>query len=230
MGNVKVKEAVNIEKLRINELSNIDAFRIAEIRNVAPVAVHIKELNQLDPISVESLRIREISNLEPISIEKFNITSLPTVNLSLRQLPAVDMNVRRLPPVSVGFHQNFSIPSNYVLRARVLGFELFRLHLDGQTSLIPREKYRREESRSPEKSYPEVATAGNPAIPSHHIEEGHQVFYRHLPGKKGPAGGSGRRGAGKGSIRAGLPGQHFGTAPGGRRNGPSGGNVSGGGE
>jgi hypothetical protein len=77
------------------------------------------------------------------------------------------MNVRRLPPVSVGLHQNIQIPSNYVVRMQLLGFEFLRVALSGQSQLIPHEKYRREQERTHERSFPQVAVAGNPAIPSH---------------------------------------------------------------
>lgn len=166
MGDIKIKEAKNIEKLRISELSNIDPLVISEVRHIAPAAVHIKELNHIDPISVESLRVNEVRNLDPIRVEKFNVTNLPTVNLSLRQLPGVDLNVRRLPPVSVGLHQEFCLPSSYTLRGKLLGIELFRINIDGHTVLTPRDRARREQSRSLHRSFPEVATAGNPAIPS----------------------------------------------------------------
>lgn len=176
MGDIKIKEAKNIEKLRISEFSNIDPLVVSEVRHIAPAAVHIKELNHIDPISIESLRVNEVRNLDPIRVEKFNVTNLPTVNLSLRQLPAVDMNIRRIPPVSVGLHQDFCLPSTYTLRARLLGIEFLRLHLDGHTVLSPRDKVRREQHRTPSRSFPEVAVAGNPAIPSRLEEKGTRVM------------------------------------------------------
>ena len=175
MGDIKIKEAKNIDKLRISELSNIDPLVISEVRHIAPAAIHIKELNHIDPLTIESLRINEIRNLDPIRVEKFNVTNLPTVNLSLRQLPSVDMNIRRLPPVSIGLHQDFCLPSSYTLRARLLGIEFLRLNLDGRTMLSPRDKIRREQSRTPAQSFPQVATAGNPAIPSRSIIKGSRV-------------------------------------------------------
>jgi hypothetical protein len=141
-------------------------FYIRELQNIAPIAAHIKELNHIDPISVESLHVSEVRNIEPIRIDRFNVTSLPMVNMSLRQLPPVNLDIRRLPAVSLGTHQVFDVPSDYVVRARVLGFEVLRLHLSGCTQVAPRDRYRREQSRSDNRSYPEVATAGNPAIPS----------------------------------------------------------------
>lgn len=176
MGDIKIKEAKNIEKLRISEFSNVDPLVISEVRHIAPAAVHIKELNHIDPISIESLRVNEVRNLDPIRIEKFNVTNLPTVNLSLRQLPAVDMNIRRIPPVSIGLHQDFCLPSTYTLRARLLGIEFLRLHLDGHTVLSPRDKVRREQHRTSDRSFPEVAVAGNPAIPSRMEEKGARVM------------------------------------------------------
>ena len=176
MGDIKIKEAKNIEKLRISEFSNIDPLVVSEVRHIAPAAVHIKELNHIDPISIESLRVNEVRNVDPIRVEKFNVTNLPTVNLSLRQLPAVDMNIRRIPPVSVGLHQDFCLPSTYTLRARLLGVEFLRLHLDGHTVLSPRDKVRREQHRTPSRSFPEVAVAGNPAIPSRLKEKGARVM------------------------------------------------------
>lgn len=220
MGDIKIKEAKNIEKLRISELSNIDPLVISEVRHIAPAAVHIKELNHIDPLTIEALRINEIRNLDPIRVEKFNVTNLPTVNLSLRQLPAVDMNIRRLPPVSVGLHQDFCLPSSYTLRARLLGIEFLRLNLDGRTMISPRDKVRREQSRTPNQSFPQVATAGNPAIPSRAIDKGSRVVATpspcphkpssphhmvHMPGtfeRRSTDGGTGHRpGGGRGTGR-----------------------------
>ena len=165
----KIKEVSNVEELdvRINKVANIDPLRISDI---APAAIHVKELNNIDPISLEPLRVNEVKNIDPITVEEFNVTRLPTVNLSVRQLPAVDMNVRRLPPVSLGFHQDIHIPSDYQVRARFFGVEFFRLNMTGHTTLIPKDKARREQAKSHEKSFPEVATAGNPAIPTRHSE------------------------------------------------------------
>lgn len=181
MGDIKIKEAKNLDKLRISELSNVDPLVISEVRHIAPAAVHIKELNHIDPLTIESLRIDEIRNLDPIRVEQFNVTNLPTVNLSFRQLPAVDMNIRRLPPVSIGLHQDFCLPSSYTLRARLLGIEFLRLNLDGRTMVSPRDKVRREQSRTPSQSFPQVATAGNPAIPSRSIAKGSRVVVTGSP-------------------------------------------------
>jgi len=147
-------------------------FYIRELQNIAPIAVHIKELNHLDPITVESLHVSEVRNIEPISIERFNVTNLPMVNMSLQRLPPVNLNIRELPAVSLGTHQVFEVPSDYVVRARLLGFEVLRLHLRGRTEIAPRDRHRREQSRSENRSYPEVATAGNPAIPSRLEKQG----------------------------------------------------------
>jgi hypothetical protein len=144
---------------------------IDALQNIAPIAAHIKEVNHIDPISVESLFVSQVRNIEPINIAKFNVTNLPLVNLALRQIPAVDLNVRRLPAISVGLHQVFDLPSNYMVRARFLGFEVFRLQLSGCTRIEPRERYRREQERADNRSFPTVATAGNPAIPSIRVEQ-----------------------------------------------------------
>lgn len=153
--------------VRLREDSALTIKGIDKVKNIDPVAVHLKEVNHIDPLSIESLHISEVNNIEPIEISKFNITNLPMVNVSLQKLPAIDFNVKTLPPVSVGTYQNFCIPSNYILRARLLGIELVRLNLDGQTSIIPRERARREQSRSDNRSFPVTSAAGNPAIPSH---------------------------------------------------------------
>ncbi|MGP0592083.1 hypothetical protein ACTRXD_06005 [Nitrospira sp. T9] len=181
MGDIKIKEAKNLDKLRISELSNVDPLVISEVRHIAPAAVHIKELNHIDPLTIESLRINEVRNLDPIRVEQFNVTNLPTVNLSLRQLPAVDMNIRRLPPVSIGLHQDFCLPSSYTLRARLLGIEFLRLNLEGRTMVSPRDKVRREQSRIPGQSFPQVVAAGNPGIPSRSVTKGSRVVVTGSP-------------------------------------------------
>lgn len=167
---IRLKEDSHIE---IDEGSKIQVqgtrdhpFFIQELQNIAPIAAHIKELNHIDPITVEELHLNEIKNIEPIRIEKFNVTNLPQVNMALRQLPPVNLNIRRLPALSVGTHQDFHMPSHYTVRARVLGIEFFRIHLDGSTRISPRERYRREQGRSHSRSFPVPETAGNPAIPS----------------------------------------------------------------
>lgn len=166
-------------KLKINDGSNItvndgskitikddSALSILKVQKIAPIATHIKEVNHIDPISIDAFHVNEIKNIEPIRVEKFNITNLPTVNMTVRQLPSVDLNIRRLPAVSIGTHQDFCVPSNYTVRARFLGIEFFRVHLDGQTSIIPQERFRREQGRTQNRSFPVTATAGNPAVPS----------------------------------------------------------------
>jgi len=173
---------------------------INALQNIAPIAAHIKEVNHIDPLSVESLFVSQVRNIEPLSIAKFNVTNLPLVNLALRQIPAVDLNVRRLPAISVGLHQVFDLPSNYTVRARFLGFEVFRLQLSGSTRIEPRERFRREQERADNRSFPTVATAGNPAIPSIRIEKDSTYtapcVKRHHPMAQSPRGSGLRVGHG----------------------------------
>ena len=169
---VDVESIRDIEPIRIDPDHNtVKVESIGSVENIHPVAAHIKEVNHIDPFSIEALHISDVKNIEPINIDRFSVTNLPTVNLSVRPLPAVDMNVRRLPPVSIGTHQDFHIPSNYTVRARFFGIEFFRVHLNGDTMIFPKERYRREQARTPNRSFPLTATAGNPAIPSVHLEK-----------------------------------------------------------
>ena len=188
---------------------------INALQNIAPIAAHIKEVNHIDPISVESLFVSQVRNIEPINIAKFNVTNLPLVNLALRQIPAVDLNVRRLPAISVGLHQVFDLPSNYMVRARFLGFEVFRLQLSGCTRIEPRERYRREQERADNRSFPTVATAGNPAIPSIRVEKDSTYTApcagHHHPKAQPPRGGG---------LRVGH-GMYHGAPPGAARGGSS---------
>jgi hypothetical protein len=172
MGDVKLTPDPKIllksdSQLTLKDGSMLQIKSIDKVKDIDPVAVHLKEVNHIDPISIDSLHVSEVKNIDPIEITRFNVTNLPMVNVSLQKLPAVDFNVKSLPPVSVGTHQNFCIPSDYTLRARVLGIELVRLHLNGKTSIIPKERARREQARSDNRSFPETSVAGNPAIPSH---------------------------------------------------------------
>ena len=48
-----------------------------------------------------------------------------------------------------------------------LGFEVLRIHLQGRTRIVPRDCARREQAHALERSFPEVAAVGNPAIPSY---------------------------------------------------------------
>ncbi len=157
---------LSISDIGDNNERDISPLRIAKVQNIAPIAAHIKEVNHIDPLSIEALHVSEIRNIDPVKVERFNVTDLPMVNMSLRQLPPVNMNLRRLPPVSIGTHQDFHVPSNYTVRARLLGIEFLRIHLNGQTRIAPKERFRREQARTLNRSFPVPATAGNPAIPS----------------------------------------------------------------
>ena len=139
MGDVDVKQVKNIDPIRIREVTGVEPIRVSKI---APAAIHVKELNQIDPITVESLRVDEVRNLDPVKIDHFDVTHLPTVNLSLGEVPELALDVRRFPSLAVGLHQNFVLPSEYTIRARVLGFELARLHVTGRTMLHPHDEPR----------------------------------------------------------------------------------------
>ncbi len=163
-----------IDEIKSHTIDDIKSHTIDEIKkidNISPVALHIKEVNQIHPIAVEALHVRAIRNVDPVQIEKLNVTNLPPVNLSVRQAPPLDMKVRRVPPLSIGLHQHFDIPSDYLLRASVLGLELARVRIQGQSTMIPRDRHRREVSRSLNRSFPQVAVGGEPGIPSRHIEK-----------------------------------------------------------
>ncbi|MGR4865693.1 hypothetical protein [Caulobacter sp. LARHSG274] len=137
---------------------------------VTPIAVHLKELNQVAPLSVESLRVDHVRHVDPLRIEQLNISSLPTVNLTMSQLPALDINVRRVPPVPISIQQQFEMTSDYAMVARVFGLPLMRLALSGRTTITPKDCARRERSKSHERSFPDVAAIGSPGIPSRAVE------------------------------------------------------------
>lgn len=158
-------------KLTLKDDSALTIKSINKVRNIEPVAVHLKEVNHIDPLSIDALHVSEVKNIEPLQIAKFNVTNLPMVNVSLQKLPEVGINIKTLPPISVGTHQDFCIPSSYTLHARLLGIEVARLQLNGQTSIVPKDRARREQARADNKSYPAPGVAGNPAIPSHCSED-----------------------------------------------------------
>lgn len=160
---VKIKQVRDIDPVELKPLT-INPL------TVRPMAVHLKELNQVAPLSVESLRVDHVRHVDPLQIDQLNITSLPTVNLTMSQMPALDINVRRVPPVAVALHQQFEMRSDYAMTARILGLPLMRLSLSGRTTITPKDYTRREQSRSHERSFPDVAALGNPAIPSRAIE------------------------------------------------------------
>jgi hypothetical protein len=173
MGDVRVKEVRNIDPVRIQQVDQIAPVTIESIKRVekvAPVAVHIKELNQIDPLSIESARIDGFRNIDPLQVDRLNVTRLPVVNLSVNQIPTVDLNIRRLPPVSIAVQQAFDLPSSYMARARFLGFEILRLQIQGRTRVIPRDCTQREQAHVHERSFPDVAAVGNPAIPTRMTE------------------------------------------------------------
>lgn len=203
---LKVHELKGIEPLHIQEVTGIEPLRIDYVRQIAPVAAHIKEVNHIDPLSVEAFHVTEVNGIEPLNVASFNVTRLPAVNLAIRQVPALDMNIRSLPGVSIGTHQNFDIPSNYTIRARLLGFEFLRLHLTGQSTVIPRERYRQEQSRSPNRSYVQVATAGNPGIPVRCRERQAEVCQMGPPCHPPPASPARPPGGG---LHVGMPAMSF---------------------
>jgi hypothetical protein len=165
MGDVDIKKVKSIDPVSIRELSNVTHIEPLRIGQIAPAAVHIKELNHIDPISVDSLRIDQIRNLDPVRVERFDVTSLPTVNLSLSRFPAMEVNLRRIPPLTVGLQQDLRLPSHYTIHARFLGIEVMRLHVHGLTTLSPQDRVCREQIQTHERSCPEVVAVGNPAIP-----------------------------------------------------------------
>ena len=177
---IHIKDVHNIDPLDIKPLT-------IEPLTIRPMAVHLKELNQVAPLSVESLRVDHVRHVDPLQIDQLNITSLPTVNLTMSQLPALDINVRRVPPVAVALHQQFEMCSDYAMTARILGLPLMRLSLSGRTTITPKDCARREQSRSHERSFPDVAALGNPAIPSRAIETCTETVTRRVsppPGRR----------------------------------------------
>jgi hypothetical protein len=161
---VKVEYVHGIEAIKID--SNANSIKIESIQKIAPAAVHIKEVNQIDPLTVESLRVDSVRNVEPLNVDRLNVTRLPMVNLSLTRMPTMDLNIRRMPPLAIGLHQEFELPSKYTIHTRLLGFEIIRFDIHGSSRLVPRERARREQSHTHERSFPDVAAVGNPAIPN----------------------------------------------------------------
>ena len=172
---VKFKDELTVNPLTIKPLT------IADVQKVAPIGVHIKELNQIAPLFVESLRVDHVRHIDPLNIDRLNITHLPSVNLTLSQLPTLDLNVRRVPPVAISLQQMFDMNSHYTLQARVFGLNVMQMELQGKTRVVPRDCPRREQSRTHERSFPDVAAAGNPAIPSRMTETCAQAVTRCVP-------------------------------------------------
>jgi hypothetical protein len=168
----------------IDEVKNIEPLRIAKI---APAAVHVKELNHIDPLTIESLRIDEVKHIDPVKVDRFDVTSLPTVNLSLSEAPELDLKLRQIPPFAIGLHQDFVLPSEYFIRARFLGLEFLRVHVTGRTVMRARDQVRREVSSSHERSYREVAAVGNPAIPVTCREDYAEAAVHDLPLPRAPS-------------------------------------------
>lgn len=172
MGDVNINRFTGVDPIPIQPVE------ISKIDKVAPVAVHIKELNQVEPLSIESLRVDQVRNLDPLRIDHFNVTHIPTVNLSLSTLPSVGLNVLRVPPVAIAVRQEFELPSQYTVHTRFMGFEVLRLEVSGRTKVIPKDCFRREQSRTHAQSFPSVAAIGNPAIPTRVIEKCVEVISR----------------------------------------------------
>jgi hypothetical protein len=166
---------IAIDPVNITGVHNIDPLTIETIHRVeqvAPIAVHLKELNQIDPFTIESLRVDYVGQIDPLRVDRLNVTQLPMVNLSVSQVPEVAIGVSRMPPIAVSLQQSFEMPSDYTARAQILGFEFLRIKLTGTTRIVPRDCARREQAHTQDRSFPEVAAAGNPAIPSRLEERG----------------------------------------------------------
>jgi hypothetical protein len=172
-------DALELKTLTVNPLT-INPLTIADVKKIAPVGVHIKELNQIAPLFLDHVR-----NIDPLRIDHLNITQMPSLNLSLSQLPEVQINVGRVPTVGVALQQQLEMNSCYTIRARVLGLDLMRMELQGTTKIVPRDCARREQSHSHERSFPDVAPAGNPAIPSKAINCSTQTVTRCAPSQPG---------------------------------------------
>ena len=135
---IDIDSVQNISPVTLNPVQ-LDPFTIQRVQNIAPVAVHIKEVNQIDPLTVESLRVDGVRSVEPLRVDRLNITNVPTVNLALDQLPSLSIDVRRVPSLAIGLHQQFDLPSRYTAHVRLLGFEVMRLQVHGCTQVQPRD-------------------------------------------------------------------------------------------
>jgi hypothetical protein len=202
---ININQVQKIDPVTIRDIQHIAPLTIADVQHAAPIAIHLKELNQVAPLLVESLRVDHVRHIDPLRIDRLNITELPSVNLSLSRLPPLDIEVSRVPPVAVALQQQLQLNSSYLMTARVLGFPLMRMELAGTTQVSPRDCARREQSRSHERSFPDVAAAGNPAIPSHKIENCTRAVTRCAPSPQRPPE---RR-----SLHAGTPRFHYSLEP-----------------
>jgi hypothetical protein len=173
------QDELGLKPLTVNPLT-INPLTIADVKKIAPVGVHIKELNQIAPLFLDHVR-----NIDPLRIDHLNITQMPSVNLSLSQLPPVQINVGRVPTVGVALQQQLEMNSCYTIRARVLGLDLMRMELQGTTKIVPRDCARREQSHAHERSFPDVAPAGNPAIPSKATKCSTETVTRYAPSQPG---------------------------------------------
>jgi hypothetical protein len=180
MGDVDVQ---SLPPVHIQEVSHVEPLRISKI---APAAIHVKELNHVDPLTIDSLRVDEVRNIDPVKVERFDVTYLPTVNLTIGETPELDLNLREIPPFAIGLHQDFVLPSEYFIRARLLGFEFLRVHVTGRTVMHARDQARREVSSSHERSYRQVAAVGNPAIPVNSREECAEAIVHERPARHQP--------------------------------------------
>src|ERR1700722_17339368 len=128
-------DSLNFSNNRPLNTVTLAPLTVAAVQKIAPVGVHIKELNQIAPLQVESLRVDHVRHIDPLRIERLDITRLPSVNITMSQLPTLDLNVRRVPPVAIAIQQQFEMNSNYMITARVLGLPLLRMALQGQTKI-----------------------------------------------------------------------------------------------
>lgn len=139
--------------IKLREDSSLRINSIESVKNIDPVAVHLKEVNNIAPLSIDDLKISEVKNIEALEISKLNVTHLPMVNVSVQNLPTLDINVNKVPDITISTRQKFLLPSNYSLQARFLGIEILRLHLKGETMVLPLRQSTEDEYKMPDKSY-----------------------------------------------------------------------------
>ena len=84
---VNIKEVDNISPVEIasiDKIAPIEISSIDKVEKIAPVAVHIKELNQVEPLLVESLRI---DRLRPRGGNGLHVAARHPENPPILQIP-----------------------------------------------------------------------------------------------------------------------------------------------
>jgi hypothetical protein len=95
---------------------------------------------------LDNIHVKEIPRIyvEALADTKVAVTEMPRIEFAVKELPRIEFGVKELPQIEVALKEIPSVrahvPSHYDLGLTVLGLEILRFSLCGETQVIT-EKY-----------------------------------------------------------------------------------------